>query len=130
LKTLSATFYADTRLEEGAELELGSEHEERGAYIVEGRIRVEGEAFERGRLLVFTPAVRVLLRAEQRSRVMLLGGQALGPRYLWWNFVSSSRERIEQAKEDWKAGRFGVVPADPESIPLPEPRMPPPVDDP
>jgi redox-sensitive bicupin YhaK (pirin superfamily) len=128
LKSLSATFYADTRIEEGAELELGSEHEERGAYIVEGRIRIDGQAFDRGRLLVFTPAVRVLLRAEQRSRVMLLGGQSLGPRHMWWNFVASSSERIEQAKEDWKAGRFGVVPGDPESIPLPEPRKPPSVD--
>ena len=95
---------------------------------MEGRVRVDGEAFERGRLLVFTPAVRILLQAETRARVMLLGGQTLGPRYMWWNFVSSARERIEQAKEDWKAGRFGVVPGDPESIPLPEPRMPPPVD--
>jgi hypothetical protein len=68
--------------------------------------------------------MHVVLRAVSPSRVMLLGGQTLGPRYLWWNFVSSSKERIEQAKEDWKAGRFGSVPGDPELIPLPEERKP------
>jgi redox-sensitive bicupin YhaK (pirin superfamily) len=120
VKTLSPTFYADARLEEGAELALTPEHEERGAYIVEGSVRVDGQSFARGRLLVFTQAVRIVLRAEVRSRVMLLGGQPLGPRHVWWNFVSSSRERIEQAKQDWKAGRFGAVPGDPEFIPLPE----------
>jgi redox-sensitive bicupin YhaK (pirin superfamily) len=128
LKTLSPTFYADVRLEEGAELALTAEHEERGAYIVEGGVGIDGQVFERGRLIVFTPAVRVVLKGQVRSRVMLAGGQTLGPRYMWWNFVSSSRERIEQAKEDWKAGRFGAVPGDPESIALPERRTPPPVD--
>jgi redox-sensitive bicupin YhaK (pirin superfamily) len=120
VKTLSATFYADVRLEQGAELTLPPEHEERGAYIVEGSISVDDESFERGRLLVLRPAVHVALRAVSPSRVMLLGGQTLGPRHLWWNFVSSSRERIELAKSDWKAGRFGGVPGDPEFIPLPE----------
>jgi hypothetical protein len=128
LKTLSPTFYAAVRLDAGAELELTAEHEERAAYVLEGSVRVDGQSFERGRLLVFRQAARVLLRADAPLRMMLLGGQALGPRYMWWNFVSSSRERIERAKDDWKAGRFGGVPGDPEFIPLPEPRTPPPVD--
>jgi hypothetical protein len=122
VRTLSPLFYAEARLDEGAELALAPEHEERGAYVVDGPVSVDGEEFPRGRLLVFRPAVRVVLRARTPARVMLLGGQTLGPRHLWWNFVSSSRERIEQAKQDWKAGRFGSVPGDSEFIPLPEER--------
>jgi hypothetical protein len=125
VKTLSPTFYADARLDQDAEITLTPEHEERGAYIVDGSISVDGESFPRGRLLVFRPAVHVVLSAQVPARVMLLGGQTLGPRHLWWNFVSSSRERIELAKQDWKAGRFGAVPGDPEFIPLPEERKPP-----
>jgi redox-sensitive bicupin YhaK (pirin superfamily) len=127
VKTLSATFYADAQLEQGAELTLTAEHEERGAYILEGSVHVDGRRFERGRLLVFAQAMELVLQAETRSRVILLGGQPLGRRHVWWNFVSSSRERIEQAKEDWRAGRFGAVPGDPEVIPLPG-ESPPPVD--
>jgi redox-sensitive bicupin YhaK (pirin superfamily) len=119
LQTLSATFYADAQLEQGAELALTAEHEERGAYVLEGHVHVDGQSFERGRLLVFAQAMEVVLRAEARSRVMLLGGQPLGRRHVWWNFVASSRERIEQAKHDWRSGRFGRVPGDPEFVPLP-----------
>jgi redox-sensitive bicupin YhaK (pirin superfamily) len=122
VKTLSALFYADATLDEGAELELAPEHEERGAYVVDGGVSVDGQEFQRGRLLVFRPAVHVVLKALTPARVMLLGGQTLGPRHVWWNFVSSSRERIELAKQDWKAGRFGAVPGDPDFIPLPEER--------
>jgi hypothetical protein len=125
VKTLSALFYAEATLEEGSELALTPEHEERGAYVLDGRVSVDGQEFPRGRLLVFRPAVHVLLEARTPARVMLLGGQTLGARHLWWNFVSSSRERIEQAKQDWKAGRFGVVPGDPEFMPLPGERKPP-----
>jgi redox-sensitive bicupin YhaK (pirin superfamily) len=128
VKTLSPTFYADAMLEAGGELALPPEHEERGAYILAGSVSVEGRRFGRGQLLVFHPAVHVLLRAESAARVMLLGGQTLGPRHMWWNFVSTSRERIELAKADWKAGRFGAVPGDAEFIPLPEERRPPQVD--
>ena len=124
VKALSPLFYADTTLDEGAALELGPEHEERGAYIVDGAESVQGGELSRGRLVVFRAAVRVVLKARTRARLMLLGGQTLGPRHVWWNFVSSSRERIEQAKQDWKAGRFGAVPGDPEFIPLPEERKP------
>jgi redox-sensitive bicupin YhaK (pirin superfamily) len=124
VKTLSPTFYADLNLEPGAKFTLPPEHEERGAYIAEGSISVDGQSVAHGRLLVFRPAIDVVLTAQQRSRVMLLGGQSPGPRHVWWNFVSSSRARIEQAKEDWQAGRFGSVPGDPEFIPLPEERKP------
>jgi len=124
VKTLSALFYAEATLEEGARLELTPEHEERGAYIVDGQVSVDGQQFPRGRLVVFRPALHVVLEARTPARLMLLGGQTLGPRHIWWNFVSSSRERIEQAKQDWKAGRFASVPGDPEFIPLPEERKP------
>ena len=124
VKTLSAMFYAEARLDEGAELALTPEHEERGAYVVDGQVSADGQEFARGRLVVFRPAVHVVLEARTPARLMLLGGQTLGPRHIWWNFVSSSRERIEQAKEDWRAGRFGAVPGDPEFIALPEDRRP------
>jgi redox-sensitive bicupin YhaK (pirin superfamily) len=122
----SSLFYADVRLEPGASIQLPEEHEERAAYIVEGE--VEGDHLEPNRMLVFHAKDRGALRAGPRgARVMLLGGAAMdGPRYLFWNFVSSSRERIEQAKADWKAGHFGTVPGDEkESIPLPEEAAPP-----
>src|SRR5262249_7324093 len=77
--------------------------------------------FEGPRLLIFRPGDRITVRALRRARLMLLGGAALeGPRYIWWNFVSSRKERIEQAKEDWKTGRFGPVPNATEFMPLQE----------
>jgi redox-sensitive bicupin YhaK (pirin superfamily) len=123
VETLSDLFYADVKLE-GAELAIPPDYDERGAYILDGSISVEDQTFERGRLLVFKPGAHVVLKAIAPAGVMLLGGEPLGPRYVWWNFVSSSKERIEQAKADWKAGRFGGVPGDAEFIPLPEERKP------
>jgi hypothetical protein len=128
LETLSPMFYADVALDAGAKLALPPAYEERACYIAEGGIELDGQSFDRGRLLVFRPGAQVVLEAPAKARVMLLGGEPLGPRYVWWNFVSSSRERIEAAKADWKAGRFAAVPGDPEFIPLPEDRKPPPVD--
>ena len=124
VETLSELFYADIALEEGARLTVPPDYEERAAYVVEGSISVDGAAYERGRLLVFKPAAQVVIEAGSSARLMLLGGEPLGPRHVWWNFVSSSRERIEQAKRDWKEGRFGKVPGDPEFIPLPEEKKP------
>jgi redox-sensitive bicupin YhaK (pirin superfamily) len=128
--TASETFYADVVLAPGARFVLPAEHEERAAYLVEGELAVDGEepAFEPGRLLIFRPREPIVLRAGRTSaRVILLGGAALdGPRHVWWNFVSSRPERIEQAKADWRAGRLGVVPGETEFIPLPE-EPPPPV---
>jgi len=85
-------------------------------------VEVDGERLERGRLLVLKPGVPVSFKGP--ARLIVFGGEPLGARYLWWNFVSSSKARIEQAKEDWKAGRFGGVPGDPEFIPLPPARQP------
>ena len=110
----------------GAALPLPDEHEERSAYVLDGEVEVAGDRFAPGRMLVFRAGDRLALRAGPRgARVLLLGGAAMdGPRHLFWNFVSSSRERIEQAKQDWRAGRFGKVPGDEaEFIPLPEERM-------
>jgi redox-sensitive bicupin YhaK (pirin superfamily) len=122
----SPLFYADAVLAPGAAFPLPDEHEERAAYVLDGEVEVAGDRFEPGRMLVFRAGDRLALRAgPQGARVLLLGGAAMdGPRHLFWNFVSSSRERIEQAKADWKAGRFGKVPADEaEFIPLPEERV-------
>jgi redox-sensitive bicupin YhaK (pirin superfamily) len=116
-------FYADAVLAPGAMLPLPAQHEERAAYVLDGEVEVARDRFGPGRMLVFRAGDELALSAgSQGARVLLLGGAAMdGPRYLFWNFVSSSRERIEQAKADWKAGRFGTVPGDErEFIPLPE----------
>ncbi|MCB4823373.1 pirin family protein [Roseicella aerolata] len=116
-------FYADAALTPGSALPLPDGHEERAAYVLDGEVEVASDSFGPGRMLVFRAGDRLALRAGPRgARVLLLGGAAMdGPRHLFWNFVSSSRERIEQAKADWQAGRFGKVPGDEqEFIPLPE----------
>ncbi len=125
VRTFSEMFYADCALEGGARLPVPVEHEERAAYIVEGSVGLvaEGETFHAGQLLIFKPGEEITLDApaSAHARLMLLGGEPLdGKRHIWWNFVSSSRERIEQAKGDWKAGRFARVPEETEFIPLPE----------
>ncbi len=123
--TSSPLFYADAVLDPGASVPLPDGHEERAAYVVQGAVEVAGTRFEAGRMLVFRAGDKLAITAGERgARLLLLGGAAMdGPRFLYWNFVSSSRERIEQAKEDWKAGRFGTVPGDErEFIPLPENR--------
>lgn len=119
----SPLFYADAALAPGTALPPPDGHEERAAYVLDGEVDVAGDRFAPGRMLVFRPGDRLVLRAGPAgARVLLLGGAAMdGPRHLFWNFVSSSRERIEQAKQDWRAGRFGAVPGDEtEFIPLPE----------
>jgi len=118
---LSEWLYAEVVLEGGASAPLDPDHEERAIYVVEGEVDIAGETFEAPRLLIFRPGDRITVRATRRARLMFLGGSALeGPRYIWWNFVSSRRERIEQAKEEWKSGRFPPVPGETEFIPLPE----------
>jgi redox-sensitive bicupin YhaK (pirin superfamily) len=118
---LSPWLYAEVRLEPGAAAPLDPEQEERAIYVVDGEVEIAGDRFEGPRLLIFRPGDRITVRAVRRARLMFLGGAALeGPRYIWWNFVSSRRERIEQAKEDWKSGRFTPVPGESEFIPLPE----------
>jgi redox-sensitive bicupin YhaK (pirin superfamily) len=118
-------FYADVTLAAGAQLPLPDQHEERGAYIVEGEVHVAGTRFDAGRMLLFRPGDHLALQAGPNgARLLILGGATMdAPRFISWNFVSSSRDRIEQAKADWKAGRFDKVPGDDqEFIPLPEER--------
>jgi len=127
VKTPVEMFYADAQLAPGAALPLPDGHEDRGLYVVQGGIEIAGQGFEAGHMVTFRPGDRVSLRAgPQGARVMLLGGETLeGPRYIWWNFVASSRERIAEAKEawrkgDWEQGRFQLPPGDAEEhIPLP-----------
>ena len=117
----SDMFYADAALTSGARLVLPAEYEERAIYVADGEIDIAGQTYGGGQLLVFRPGDAIDLRANAKARVLLLGGEPMdGPRHLWWNFVSSSKDRIEQAKADWKAGRFGPVPGETEFIPLPE----------
>jgi len=118
---LSPWFYAEVVLAAGASAPLDPDHEERAIYVAEGEVTVAGETFAAPQLLVFRPGDRITVTALSEARLMFLGGAALeGPRYIWWNFVSSRRERIEQAKEDWKSGRFSPVPGETEFIPLPD----------
>jgi redox-sensitive bicupin YhaK (pirin superfamily) len=115
-------FLADALLEAGARLPLDPSHEERSAYIAEGTVEIGGDTFEEGRLVVFRPGDGMIVTAKTPARLILLGGEPMdGPRHIWWNFVASSKERIEQAKQDWKAGRFDKVFGDEEDfIPLPD----------
>ncbi|MFV0334035.1 MAG: pirin family protein [Tropicimonas sp.] len=105
----SETFYLDVTLTPGARFPLPDDHEDRGLYITEGSVSVAGQVFEAGRMMVFRPGDAITVAAGPRgARLMALGGATMnGPRYIWWNFVASSRERIEQAKQDWRAAQWG-----------------------
>lgn len=122
VEILSPLFYVDAVMSAGSELALPSGHEERAVYVVDGVLRCGAERVEVGRMLIFAKEAKVTLRAERATRVVLVGGAPLdGKRYIDWNFVSSSKERLEQARRDWKEGRFPKVPGDDvEFIPLPE----------
>lgn len=118
--TASEMVYGDIALDPGARLPLAADFEERAVYVVDGALDLEGRACVGGELLVLRPGRQPVLRAVQASRLMVFGGPPMdGPRHVWWNFVSSSRERIEHAKEDWRSGRFPPVPDESEFIPLP-----------
>ncbi|MGI9379355.1 MAG: pirin family protein [Methyloligellaceae bacterium] len=119
--TSSDMFYADVVLEDKTSIPLPAEHEERAVYVVTGEISVSSDSFGTGRLLVFSPGDEITIVSQGGARVLFFGGEPMdGPRYIWWNFVSSSKERIAQAKADWKAGRFDEVPGESEFIPLPD----------
>ncbi|HTM66276.1 MAG TPA: pirin family protein [Flavipsychrobacter sp.] len=121
VRTHSPMFYLHVVLEAGATFGLPKEHEERGFYIVKGSVEVSGTTYDQGKMLVFAASDDPLIRAKEHTTLMLLGGEPLGERFIWWNFVSSRRERIEQAKEDWKQGRIILPPNDnKEFIPLPD----------
>jgi redox-sensitive bicupin YhaK (pirin superfamily) len=126
-RVFSETFYADAELEPGAGIPLPDDHEERGVYILEGSISVAGQLFEAAQMIAFRPKDQISVAAGPNgARLILLGGATLsGPRYIWWNFVASSREKIDSAREQWRKGDWGLgqfdLPPDDrdEFIPLP-----------
>lgn len=120
VKTSSPMFYMHVILQQGAKFALPKEHSERGIYIAKGTIESGGVVYREGQMIVFRITDEPTIIAKEQTTLMLLGGEPLGERYIWWNFVSSRRERIEQAKEDWKQGRIILPPNDnKEFIPLP-----------
>ena len=124
--THSPMFYAHIRLEQSAAFALPSEYTERAAFVVAGNVSVDGRVFSRGQMLVFAPGTDAVVVANTDAVLMILGGEPIGERYIEWNFVSSSKQRIEQAKADWRAGRMKLPDLDhDEFIPLP-PDPPPP----
>jgi redox-sensitive bicupin YhaK (pirin superfamily) len=120
--TLHETIFGDVTLGPGSSLPLDAAHDERAVYVIEGTIDIAGDKFKPGRLLVFKPGDKVTIKAVTPAHFVIVGGAPMdGPRHIWWNFVSSRKERIEQAKADWTAGHFGKVPGEElEFIPLPE----------
>lgn len=127
-KVFSDTFYADVVMAAGSRLPMPDDHEDRGLYVSEGSVSIAGQTFEAGRMMVFRPGDRITVAAgPQGARLMILGGATLeGPRYIWWNFVSSSKDKLEAAKADWRRGDWGQglfdLPPDDraEFIPLPD----------
>jgi len=123
VKVFTDTLYADIALQPGAKFPFGAAHEERAVYVLSGEVVIAGDRFAPDQLLVFRPGDAITLEAGvEGCHLMLFGGAALNSkRYIWWNFVSSSKERIEKAKEEWRTGRFDIVPGDEEEfVPLPE----------
>ena len=125
VKTHSPMFYVHWHLTAGARAQLPAEYPERAAYVAKGMVEVDGRQYHEGQMMVFLPGEPVLLTAVSDAVVMSLGGEPVGPRLIDWNFVSSSKDRLEQAKADWRAGRMKLPDADDkEFIPLPEPSPP------
>jgi redox-sensitive bicupin YhaK (pirin superfamily) len=121
VRTHSPLFYLHVELQPGGRFGLPRGYPERGAYVAKGRVEVSGRSYGAGQLLVFTAGLDPVIIAQGPSTIMLLGGEPLGERFIWWNFVSSRRERIEQAKADWQAGRILLPPNDnAEFVPLPQ----------
>jgi len=120
LATHSPAIFADVALAPGASVPMDAAYEERAIYVAEGEIDIAGDRFTAGQLLVFRAGDRITVSGATQARFAILGGDALeGPRYVWWNFVSSRKERIEEAKAQWASGRFTMVPGEHEFIPLP-----------
>jgi hypothetical protein len=116
----SQMFYADAALAAGARLDLPATLGERAVYVSDGNATIGDDSANAGQLVILQPGVPATITAPQAGRLLVFGGEPLdGPRHLWWNFVSSSQDRIEQAKEDWRQGRFAPVPGEPDFIPLP-----------
>lgn len=121
VKTHSPLYYLHVVLEKGARFGLPNEYSERGIYIAKGSVEVSGKSYTAGQMLVFTKGTDPIVFSKEPSTLMFLGGEPLGERFIWWNFVSSRKERIEQAKSDWKEGKIILPPSDNhEFVPLPE----------
>ncbi|KIC95427.1 pirin family protein [Flavihumibacter solisilvae] len=121
VKTHSPLFYLHAELEKDARFGLPQEHTERAVYVARGSVEVSGKTYTPGQMIVFNNGADPVISSPEKSTILLLGGEPLGERFIWWNFVSSRRERIEQAKADWKEGRIILPPTDnQEFIPLPE----------
>lgn len=121
VRTHSPLFYAHVVLQAGARFGLPLGYPERGAYVAKGTVEISGNRYSEGQLIVFTSGIDPIITALESATLMLLGGEPLGERFIWWNFVSSRKERIEQAKADWQAGRITLPPNDnQEFVPLPK----------
>jgi len=118
--TYSETLYLDCAMPGGTTLDVATETRERAIYVASGLVSIEGRVYGEGSMAVLSATHAVALAASENSRVMIIGGEPVGTRHIWWNFVSSSRERMEKAKHDWRAGNFDKVPGDDEFIPLPD----------
>ena len=123
-RVLSPTFYVDVTLAAGATIEVPAGYAERGLFVVDGAVQLGAHTLLPGPIITLEPGAQATVRADQPARIMMLGGENVGERVIWWNFVASSRDRIEQAKADWTAGTFGTIPGDDkEFIPLPDPQI-------
>lgn len=116
----SPMLYAECLLPQGSAMALADDYPERAVYVVSGEAYIDGDRYRGGVMAVAKPGARMRLEALEETRLMVIGGDPVGQRHIWWNFVSSSTERIEQAKRDWQAGRFDKVPNETEFIPLPD----------
>jgi redox-sensitive bicupin YhaK (pirin superfamily) len=129
VETFSPLFYIHWRLKPGARAELPPDYAERAVYVVSGAVAADGQTFGEGRMLVFAPGQPAVITAAADSEIVAIGGEPVGPRFIEWNFVSSSKERIEQAKADWRTGRMKLpdldggefIPLPPDATPAPEP---------
>jgi len=120
VKQYSPTLYLECQFAGQDELQLPDDYEELALYVVDGRVQVGGNSYDEGTMAVACGGHQIRVHAETSSRVMVIGGSSLGERHIWWNFVSSSKSRIEDAKADWSNMRLGTVQGDDEFIPLPE----------
>ena len=112
--------YLELRMPAGSEIEIPADYDERAAYVVEGDVRIDAESLGAGLMAVAREGKALRLSATEDSHVMIVGGAHMGKRHIWWNFVSTSKDRIEQAKKDWEEKRFGSIPGETEFIPLPD----------
>ena len=116
----ASTLYLECVMPEGSELTLPDQYPEIAAYVVSGSVTIDGRSYGEGVMTVGCADAAMTLTASEESRVMVVGGEPLGKRHIYWNFVSSSRERIEKAKSDWRERKFGQIPGETEFIPLPD----------